>query len=128
MVMLAVNSAPGQAQADSCLSAGAILDADVVRHADQLSDPALCLMTRTVSVNDVAWRLTIVRNADRPGPLWAVPHDEEDVAFATGVYAVREYGGVMIAIENDERRMVGDLDPNHIFATTQSEAALCNIG
>jgi hypothetical protein len=67
----------------------------------------------------------VIRNLELPGPLWAVPHDDEDAAFATGVYALRRYGGVMVALENGERRLVGNVDPNQIYATTQLEADVC---
>ena len=125
VLALALWPHPAFAGADDCLAPERVVDADVTRNATALANPALCLEVHRVEENGVDWRLTVVRNRDRPGPLWAVPHDEEDVAFTNGVYAVQHYGGVMVAIENNERRLADGLDPNQIFATTAAAAAVC---
>ncbi|MCW5714705.1 MAG: hypothetical protein KIT43_09365 [Bauldia sp.] len=111
----------------ACLSPAAIADTDVARLAADLSDGALCLGERTVEENGIVWHLVVVRNLAMPGPLWVVPHDEEDEGFDGGVYAVSRYGGTMVAIENGEQRMVGDLDPNRAFAVTAEAAEVCGV-
>lgn len=116
--------ASGQPQ---CLAPEAIADADIARLAADLTEATLCLSERTVEENGIVWRLVVVRNTARPGPLWVVPHDEEDEGFDGGVYAVSRHGGVMVALENGERRMVGDLDPNRAFAVTAEAAATCGV-
>ncbi len=117
-------SAP--ATANDCLAPEEVQDADVAANVAALrDDTALCLTVTRFEENDATWRLTVVRNKERPGPLWAVPHDEEDVAFGGGVYAVARYGGVLVAVENDERRRVDGLDPNQIFATSQAAVDVC---
>lgn len=125
---LLVGPASAQAPAGACLGVDALDDADAARLPTDLADPSLCLSVQLVDFNDTVIRLVIVQNLQRPGPLWAVLHDEENAAFDTGIYAVRRYGGVMVAIENDEQRMIGGFDPNHIFAMTQSAAARCGMG
>ncbi len=117
---------PAAARAESCLAPLASDDADVLRAADAIeAAPALCLGSRTVAENGLAWRFTIIRNSERPGPLWVVPHDEEDAAFSAGVAAVRSHGGVMIAVENREQRLVAGRDPNRVFALSSEAAATC---
>lgn len=112
---------------DACLDPAAVDDADVVRHADALADPALCIAERTVNENGLVWRLVTIANVATPGPLWAVPHDEEDAGFAGAVYAVLRYGGTVVAIENDGERLVSGLDPNHVFAADAAAAETCEL-
>lgn len=74
------------------------------------------------------WRLYRIVNLRHPGgPLWFVPHDNENAAFQAAVFAVRSYGGVVIAIEEarsvdgPDSRMNPDvaygraIDPNRNF-------------
>ncbi len=125
VLMLAVPPHAALAGGEGCLAPENLADADVARNAAALADPALCLEVRRFEENGVHWRLSVVRNIDRPGPLWAVPHDEEDAGFTSGVYAVRHYGGVLVAVENGERRLVDGIDPNQAFAATDGAAAHC---
>ncbi|THD35152.1 MAG: hypothetical protein E7773_11915 [Sphingomonas sp.] len=98
----------------------------------RLADPALwdgLIVTRIEFRDDRAfWRLYKIDNARKPvGPLWFVPHDNENAAFQAAVYAVRAYGGQVIAIEEarsltgPDSRMNGDvaygrpIDPNRNF-------------
>ncbi|HUV32227.1 MAG TPA: hypothetical protein VMW31_01545, partial [Devosiaceae bacterium] len=69
--------------------------------------------------------LTVIRNLERPGPVWAVPHDEENEGFWGGVYGLRRYGGVLVAVENAERRLNDGQDPNQIFAITARAVQVC---
>lgn len=115
------------AQGPDCLDPVMIDDIDVTRAAADLADPVLCLSIADVSSAGVVWRLVVIRNLAEPGPLWAVPHDEENAAFAAGVYAVLRYGGIMVAVENDERRNVEGLDPNHVFAADGAQLSRCDI-
>ena len=74
------------------------------------------------------WRLYRIVNLRHPsGPLWFVPHDNENAAFQAAVFAVRSYGGVVIAVEEarsvdgPDSRMNPDvsygrpIDPNRNF-------------
>ena len=90
------------------------------------------------------WRLYRIVNLRHPGgPLWFVPHDNENAAFQAAVFAVRSYGGVVIAIEEarsidgPDSRMNPDvaygrsIDPNRNFRDdTPSYAAtvLADLG
>ncbi|MCC6736988.1 MAG: hypothetical protein IT534_12790 [Bauldia sp.] len=125
LLALAAAAIPAAAQPAACLAPAAIADADVTRNAEALADPVLCLSERFVADAGGPWHLVVVTNTETPGPLWAVPHDEEDEAFDAGVRAVRLYGGTMIAVENADARLVGGRDPNQHFALTAEAAAPC---
>ena len=125
LIILASSARLAVGQPAVCLAPGTVGDADVARHAADLADPALCISERIVEDGDTTWRLVVIDNAGTPGPLWAVPHDEEDEAFAAGVRAVRLYGGTMVAIENADARLVDGKDPNQYFARTPEAAATC---
>ncbi len=98
----------------------------------RLADPALwdgLTVTRIEFRDDRAfWRLYRIDNPRNPnGPLWFVPHDNENAAFQAAVYAVRAYGGQVVAVEEarslsgPDSRMNGDvafgksIDPNRNF-------------
>lgn len=110
---------------DSCLDPSSIEDADFARHTAELSNPVLCITEQRFDENDRSWHLIVIRNTELSGPLWAVPHDEEDVAFSSAIDAVLRHGGVVVSIENDENRTVGGIDPNHVFALTDEAATIC---
>ncbi|OWU83344.1 hypothetical protein ATO6_19645 [Oceanicola sp. 22II-s10i] len=114
---------------DRCYRPRTVRDLDTRRMADVIgAGRDLCLQLRRVADGPVAWRFTIIRNRTHPdGPVWAVLHDDEDAAFEAGVHAVRRYGGAMIAVDTDEARFNGGLDPNHSFAATAGQAAPCRV-
>jgi hypothetical protein len=83
-------------------------------------DPALLsdLCASVAEVNDI-WRVWVIQRfpSGRPGPLWVVPHDDENSAFASGVAALRQHGGILIAVDNYGARTNQSVDPNRIFGT-----------
>ena len=91
----------------------------------RLADPALwdgLTVTRIEFRDDrTFWRLYRIDNQRKPhGPLWFVPHDNENAAFQAAVYAVRAYGGQVIAVEEarsiagPDSRMNGDVDVRQV--------------
>jgi hypothetical protein len=114
----------------------------------RLADPGLWrgLDVQRVEFRDdrAFWRLYRITNARRPdGPLWFVPHDNENAAFQAAVVAVRAYGGVAIAVEEarsvdgPDSRMNGDvaygqpIDPNRNFrdeTPAYADAMLADLG
>lgn len=47
------------------------------------------------------WRLYRIVNRSRPtGPLWFVPHDNENAGFEAALAGVKAYGGVVIAVDS----------------------------
>ncbi len=113
------------AAAQECLPAASIDEPDIAEHAAILADPSLCISEKRLSENGNEWRLFVIRNTAKPGPLWVVPHDDEDAGFAAGVYAVTKYGGTIVAVEADEKRNFAGLDPNHIFRPEAAPVGVC---
>lgn len=106
----------------------------------RLADPTLWqgLDVQRIEFRDdrAFWRLYRIANIAHPGgPLWFVPHDNENAAFQAGLWAVRAYGGVLIAIEEarsvdgPDSRMNPDvaygqpIDPNRNFRDDSAYAA-----
>ncbi len=89
-----------------------IVDDDIARHAN---DPAYLTgitVTQTrFTENGFNWHLIRFTNSARPGgPLWVVPHDDENAAFESMIAALRLYGGTGIAVNSgagSERRQAG---------------------
>jgi hypothetical protein len=60
--------------------------------------------------NGFTWHLIRFRDVTKPdGPLWMVPHDDENAAFESMIAALRDYGGVAIAVNSSgsQRRQAG---------------------
>lgn len=101
--------------------------ADFVRHAAPEHWQGLDVRRQSVADGTANWDLWRIANRQRPdGPLWVVPHDNENAAFAAGLAAVKRWGGVLIAVDSghdDTSRAAryvraGDgrrLDPNRTF-------------
>lgn len=115
-------AAPVQTKARECLHPDQVFDedGDVARNRKALSSRDLCLRLEVFSEGRLNWVLQIVQNRKNPnGPLWAVPHDDEDVAFDSAVYGVLKYGGTVVAVErnHDRYNRIGKRkqDPNRNF-------------
>lgn len=108
------------------------VDPAAVSHADfrrVAADDWAGLTVRRHSVSDEAatwnlWRITNRANPD--GPLWVVPHDNENAAFVAAIRAVRSWGGTIVAVDSghdDTTRAAryvaahdgSRLDPNRTF-------------
>ncbi len=97
-------------------------DGDVQRNAKRLASPALCLRLEVFTEGNLRWVLQIVENRKNPkGPLWAIPHDNENAAFDSGVYGVLRYGGTMVAVETGGKRFNATQDPNRNFDADTGE-------
>jgi hypothetical protein len=113
-----------QTKAGACLSPDQLFDedGDVSRNRTALASRELCLRLEVFSERQLHWVLQIIQNRKNPnGPLWAVPHDDEDVAFDSAVYGVLRYGGTVVAVErnHDRYNRIGKRkqDPNRNFQT-----------
>lgn len=111
-----------QTKAGACLLPEQIFDrdGDVLRNRKALSSRDLCLRLEVFTEGKLHWVLQIIQNRKLPhGPLWIVPHDDEDVAFDSAVYGVLRYGGTVVAVERngDRYNRLGKRkqDPNRNF-------------
>ena len=89
---------------------------------------------RMISENGFVWHLIRFTNDDKPvGPLWVVPHDDENAAFEGAIAALKQYGGVAVTVNSgpgSSRRQAGkgtcgvrpdvvtSCDPNRNFAAS----------
>jgi hypothetical protein len=61
----------------------------------------IAVSQRHFSENGFDWHLIRFANAAKPdGPLWMVPHDDENAAFDAMIASVKQYGGVGIAVNS----------------------------
>jgi hypothetical protein len=128
----AAEAQPAQTPKDNCLSPDQLFDedGDVARNRAALASPDLCLRLEVFREGNLQWVLQVIQNKKRPhGPLWAVPHDDEDVAFDSAIAAVMRYGGTVVAVERNHDRYnrppagKKKQDPNRNFDT--GEGARC---
>jgi hypothetical protein len=97
-------------------------DEDFARHRDPREWAGLSVRRLIFNDGELNWRVwRIVNEQHRDGPLWVLPHDNEDATFGAMLIALRSYGGVAIAIDNGASRTNLDMatgrsvDPNRHF-------------
>jgi hypothetical protein len=100
-----------------CLTPDAVSDkdGDFRRNAAALAAPDLCIAEQKFKERRRPWTIQTV-SSGRPGPLWAVMHDDEDVAFDSAVHALTNYGGTIVAMETGGKRNQDGIDPNRNFS------------
>lgn len=110
------STAPGQ-----CLKPGDISDRDrdFSRHPD-LTGPDRCVTETSFEENGARWTIQTVRNTKKRGPLWVLPHDDEQAAVTTVAYALERYGGTAVLVDTGGRRINRGVDPNRNFDTGRS--------
>ncbi len=104
LIMIAMPLQAAQLRWDSVEKAdlATLNDDDVGRH---IADPAffdgLSISQTRFSEGGFDWHILRFANAEKPkGPLWAVPHDDENAAFEGAIAAVKQYGGVVITVNS----------------------------
>ena len=91
-------------------------DDDFARHRDPSEWKGLKVSRVEFVEWGVSWRLWMIEAvARRDGPLWVVPHDNENAAFEASLVAARAYGGTIVRNAaqrgvniGDERRQIVD--------------------
>jgi hypothetical protein len=89
-----------------------LVDDDIIRHTGDPGYLSGITVTQTrFTENGFNWHLIRFTNSAKPdGPLWVVPHDDENAAFESMIAALRLYGGTGIAVNSgpgSERRQAG---------------------
>ena len=99
-----------------------IEDDDFARHRSPGTWRGLRITRIDFAEERATWRLYRIADPKRPhGPLWFVPHDDENAGFEAALTAVRRHGGTMIVVDNDGGRRNGrvafgrSIDPNRNF-------------
>lgn len=116
----AAPKALGQAQEliarEGCLPVAELADkdGDFKRNA-VLSASGLCFAQTKFKERSRRWIVQTVASG-RPGPLWAVMHDDEDIAFDAGLQALVIYGGTLVAVDTGGKRSQDGIDPNRNFS------------
>ncbi len=77
-----------------------VQDDDFARHRDPAEWKGLRVDRIGFTEERGHWRMWRIANARRPGPLWFVPHDNENAGFEAALVAVRRYGGVIVAVDS----------------------------
>lgn len=112
-----------------------IKDDDVLRHEGQPDYFAgIQIEEQIFRENGFVWHLLRLTNKATPvGPLWVVPHDDENAAFEGAIAALKMYGGVAVVVNSgpgSARRQAGkgtcgvrydvvtSCDPNRNFAAS----------
>ena len=81
----------------------------------------LCTYLLGFKEGSLSWRMFLVYNPNGPkGAFWFLPHDNENSAFSTAVYATKHYGGGFLAITNNNRRYNAGQDPNRNFSSANT--------
>ncbi|MDH7973179.1 hypothetical protein QH494_13405 [Sphingomonas sp. AR_OL41] len=79
-----------------------VADEDFARSRDPEAWEGLSVSRISFREGPVTWRLWRIANLrHRDGPLWVLPHDNENATFAAALIAVRSWGGVVIAVDSD---------------------------
>ena len=120
-------------------------DDDLGRHKTGIGYlDGLDLSHQRFSENGFDWHLIRFANGTNPdGPLWMVPHDDENAAFEAAIIAVKEHGGVAIMVNSgpgSARRKVGNgtcgvkperttsCDPNRNFTASSPKFTAAFLG
>jgi hypothetical protein len=79
-----------------------LADDDLVRHAAEpdFLDGVTLSETRFAEAGFNWHLLRFVNEAKPSGPLWVVPHDDENAAFDSAIAALKTYGGVAIVVNS----------------------------
>lgn len=109
------------APATTCLAPSDVVDGDD-SWSSQFAGTSGCVRVDRFFESGVEWTVQTMK-ANRRGPLFVVPHDDEQAAFGTAAYALARYGGTLVAIETGGERRNGGIDPNRNFNAGKSRCA-----
>lgn len=100
-----------------CLSPDEVTDkdGDFERNKAVLSENVFCIAEEKFKERRRPWTIATIRTS-RPGPLFAVMHDDENLSFDSAVAALKTYGGTLIAMETGGKRNQDGIDPNRNFS------------
>lgn len=87
---------------------------------------SLCVHLVSFSEGRQQWNMLLVTHPKTPhGAFWFLPHDNENSAFDSAVYAVRKYGGGFLSVISGGKRYHQGQDPNRNFANSAHKLSSC---
>ena len=112
------------------ISSAAVLksiDDDIGRNSDTRGYfDGIEISERRFTENGFTWHLIRFTNKDTPtGPLWMVPHDDENAAFDAMMAAVKAHGGVGITVNSGPGSLRGQ-SGNGVCGVKASNASNCD--
>lgn len=112
------------------ISSAAVLksiDDDIGRNSDTRGYfDGIEISERRFTENGFTWHLIRFTNKDTPtGPLWMVPHDDENAAFDAMMAAVKAHGGVGIAVNSGPGSLRGQ-SGNGVCGVKATNASSCD--
>ncbi|SFV57055.1 hypothetical protein MNB_SV-6-681 [hydrothermal vent metagenome] len=97
---------------------------DIKRNYQSLK--GLCVDQISFKEGKYQWKMLLVTHPRQSkGPFWFLPHDNEQTAFASAIYATKRYGGGFLAVMANDRRYFEGQDPNRNFGNTVRTARNC---
>ena len=85
----------------------------------------LCVDLISFKEGQFNWKMLLVFNPKAPhGAFWFLPHDNENSAFNSAIYATRKYGGGFLSVVAGGQRYFKGQDPNRNFS--DSRARVCS--
>jgi hypothetical protein len=86
----------------------------------------LCIHKVAFNEGKQHWEMLLVTNPKHPkGLFWFLPHDNENVAFDSAVYAVGRYGGGFLSVLSSGSRYHAGQDPNRNFSNNKHKEPTC---
>ena len=99
--------------------------ADIKRNLTSLN--SLCIDLLEFREGRYRWQMLLVTHPKVPkGAFWFLPHDNENSAFDSAIYATKKYGGGFLAVVSGGSRYFNGQDPNRNFGDTPSVAKHCS--
>ena len=101
-LLLASSACSQPASEWAAVDLAAINDDDIARHRSDTDYLAgLSVTQRRFAERGFNWHLLRFANTTKPdGPLWVVPHDDENAAFEGAIAALKIHGGTLLAINS----------------------------
>jgi hypothetical protein len=118
LVAVAADAPPVKPQErNDCVAVSKVQDRDedFERNLEALAAAGMCIELESFRERSRPWTIQTVHSG-RPGPLWAVMHDDEDLSFDIAVGALRTYGGTLVSIDTGGKRNQDGVDPNRNFS------------
>jgi hypothetical protein len=97
---------------------------DVRRNLHSLKQ--LCVHKIAFDEGKQHWEMLLINHPKSPkGLFWFLPHDNENTAFDSAVYAVSRYGGGFLSVLSQGHRYHAGQDPNRNFSKNKHKEPSC---